>query len=59
MPSSLEKLLWEELFRAEARITKLGSHFRDRVVGTDVAGTQVGRGNEAADTASLDNPLDD
>ena len=53
-PRSLEKQLWEEIFRAEARIAKLDSRIRDEVVGTDVAGTQVGRGNEAADTTSLD-----
>jgi len=54
MVSSLEKQLWEEVFRAEARITKLGSHFRDRVVGTDVAVTLVGRGSEAVDTTKAD-----
>ena len=51
----LEFFLWEEVFRAEARIARLGSQFRDRVVGTDVARTQVGRGSEAVDTTSLDN----
>ena len=59
MTSFLENQLWEEVFRAEARIAKLGSQFRDRVVGTEVARTQVGRGSEAVDTASLDKSVSD
>jgi len=52
--SAVERKLWEEVFRAEARIARLGSQLRDQAVGTDVAVTLVGRGNEAADTTKAD-----
>jgi len=54
MMTPLEKFLWEEVFRAEVRIARLASRVRDRTVGTELAVSLDGRGNEAADTASVD-----
>ena len=54
MTGSLENQLWFEFFRAEKRVDALCSQARDHLVGTDVAVSIDGRGNEAADTAFLD-----